>query len=128
MVPAEEARLEGAEDPETDELLTAVEAERDVEAAAAAAARVADEVLREAVETVRVAVRAAADADPEAGVLEAVAMRAGVEALEADALLEAVRPVPVRTTRPTPPRGLAGMRVPCPERVASSRSRYLGPK
>ncbi len=120
-------------DTEEDEDLTAVEAERDVEVDAALlaadAALVAEDTLREAVDTVRVAVRAAADADPEADVLEAVAMRAGAEALEADALpVAVVLPVPVRTTRPTPPRGLEGMRVPCPERVASSRSRYLGPK
>jgi len=105
-------------------LLTAGEAER-VDAArveAAAAARVAVDAEREAVETVRVAVRAAVDADPEVAVLEAVAIRAGAEALEADALLpEAVLPLPVRTTRPTPPRGLDEMMLLWPERVAISR-------
>lgn len=122
MLPDVDALLVEAA-PDVVEPLTAGEAER-VDAArveAAAAARVAVDAEREAVETVRVAVRAAADADPEVEVLEAVAMRAGDDALAADELPEAVLPVPVRTTRPTPPRGLVDMTLAWPERVAISR-------
>ena len=121
MLP-EDARLDEVEEPDAEEPRTAVEVEREAEDAA----RVAVETLREAAGTARLAVelvREAAEPAAEGAVRDATAMRPEdfcAAEPEAAAELPAVRPVPVRTTRPTPLRGLPGMKVPWSLLVASS--------
>ena len=108
----EAARPDDAEEPRT-----AAEEERVV----AEAARVALEAEREAEGTERVTVLAASDA-----VREAVAMRPA-DALEPEPCVAAAPPA-VRTTRPTPARGLAETLMGVSPRVAISRPWYRGPK
>lgn len=82
----------------------------------------AEETVREAVERERV--DGCGEPAAEAAVLEATALRPAVEALAAEVagFAEAAAPdAPVRTTRPTPARGLEEIIVPCPARVATSR-------
>ena len=110
MPAGEAARLEEDAEPDADEPRTAAEVERVV----AEAARAAVEAVREAAGTERVTVLAASEA-----VREAVDMRPE-DALGAELPDAAALPPAVRTTRPTPARGLGEMLVLSP-RVATSR-------
>ena len=134
MLPEEvEARLEELAEPYAEELRETVEPEELVRLAADAA-RVAVDAERVAVETERLAVdavRFTEEAEPAAdgAVREAAAMRAeDLGAAEPEAAV--VEPVPgtrvARTTRPTPLRGLAEMKVSWSPRVARLRPWYLG--
>ena len=133
MLPEEAARLDEVDEPYAEEPRTAEVPGR----VAAAEARAAVETEREAAGTVRVAEEAerltvGAEPAAEGVVRDAAAMRpealaAEPEAAAAVAVPEGL-PVPVRTTRPTPLRGLDEMNVSFSPLVARLWPWYLGAK